>query len=236
MQLQLQYAQGLLPALPRSKAPNMASVTLLKCSIGNGSVSGKGIAPSSTCNHSTGSCSPVSVCVCRFHSSAVRWCLTVPAGLSQASMALMRKAAMAAGLVPSADSPALIITSEPEAAALTAKQHKDLLGLQSGALCRLVIFQSLQHESSACWRTRAHPPPLWHWWYPQQRDPLCWQLKDSLTAARMCSKAPVALGNCCLLPTHNADARLTVHSHYGMPVSLRPLLCTPHVVRAQVAG
>jgi hypothetical protein len=47
-------------------------------------------------------------------------------------MALMRKAAMAAGLIPSADSPALIITSEPEAAALTAKQHKDLLGLQTG--------------------------------------------------------------------------------------------------------
>jgi hypothetical protein len=40
---------------------------------------------------------------------------------------------MAAGLVATADSPGLIITSEPEAAALTAKQHKDLLGLQTGA-------------------------------------------------------------------------------------------------------
>jgi hypothetical protein len=43
---------------------------------------------------------------------------------------------MTAGLVPSADSPALIITSEPEAAALTAKQHKDLLGLQSGMVAQ----------------------------------------------------------------------------------------------------
>lgn len=67
-------------------------------------------------------------CCCRFHPSAVRWCLTVPAGLSQSSMALMRKAAMAAGLVPSADCPALLLTSEPEAAALTAQQRRDLPG------------------------------------------------------------------------------------------------------------
>jgi hypothetical protein len=65
---------------------------------------------------------------CRFHPSAVRWCLTVPAGLSQQSMSVMRKAAMAAGLIPSADSPSLIITSEPEAAALTAQQRKHLPG------------------------------------------------------------------------------------------------------------
>jgi hypothetical protein len=35
---------------------------------------------------------------------------------------------MAVGLVPSTDSPALLITSEPEAAALIAQQKKDLPG------------------------------------------------------------------------------------------------------------
>ena len=52
----------------------------------------------------------------------------MPAGLSQSSMALMRKAAMAARLVPSADNPALLLTSKPEAAALTAQQRRDLPG------------------------------------------------------------------------------------------------------------
>ena len=93
-------------------------------------------------------CTPICD-ACRFNSATVRWCLTVPAGLSQKSMALMRKAAMAAGLVASVDSPALIITSEPEAAALTAKQHKDLLGLQTGALQCFTASGNLSHHHVA---------------------------------------------------------------------------------------
>ena len=68
----------------------------------------------------------------RYRPSAVRWCLTVPAGLSQRSMTIMREAAMDAGIIPSLESPALQLATEPEAAALTAQQRKDLLGLSSG--------------------------------------------------------------------------------------------------------
>jgi hypothetical protein len=88
---------------------------------------------------------------CRFHPSAVRWCLTVPAGLSQTSMYLMRRAAMTAGLIPSADSPSLIITSEPEAAALTAQQQKDLPGQQLVAgMSMSMLCISTAHKCHVC--------------------------------------------------------------------------------------
>lgn len=46
---------------------------------------------------------------------------------------------MTAGLIPSADSPALLLASEPEAAALTAQQRRDLPGqaLTAGKSARL---------------------------------------------------------------------------------------------------
>jgi hypothetical protein len=47
-----------------------------------------------------------------------RFCLTVPAGLSQLSMATMREAALDADIIPTLQSPALLLATEPEAAAL----------------------------------------------------------------------------------------------------------------------
>eukprot|EP00775_Hariotina_reticulata_P011136 gene11136-11289_t len=68
----------------------------------------------------------------RYRPSAARWCLTVPAGLSQGSMAIMREAAMDAGIIASLQSASLVIATEPEAAALAAQQRKDLMGLTAG--------------------------------------------------------------------------------------------------------
>jgi hypothetical protein len=79
----------------------------------------------------------------------VRWCLTAPAGLSQSSMHIMRRAAMAAGLIPSTGSPSLLITSEPEAAAFTAHKRKDLPGqeLVAGMPC---LQQCRQSDCRVC--------------------------------------------------------------------------------------
>lgn len=74
----------------------------------------------------------------------MRWCLTVPAGLSQASMDIMRKAALSAGIIPSLQSPSLLLATEPEAAALTAQQQKDLLGLTHGVLTHYVACTYLR--------------------------------------------------------------------------------------------
>eukprot|EP00775_Hariotina_reticulata_P011138 gene11138-11291_t len=68
----------------------------------------------------------------RYRPSAARWCLTMPAGLPHRSMAIMREAAMDAGIITSLHSPSLIIATEPEAAALAVQQRKDLMGLTAG--------------------------------------------------------------------------------------------------------
>ncbi|KAL6759043.1 hypothetical protein V8C86DRAFT_1390447 [Haematococcus lacustris] len=54
----------------------------------------------------------------------IQWCLTVPAIWSEGSKALMRTAAVRAGLIRTADSEALTIILEPEAAALHALEHQ----------------------------------------------------------------------------------------------------------------
>ncbi|KAL6747224.1 hypothetical protein V8C86DRAFT_3201066 [Haematococcus lacustris] len=54
----------------------------------------------------------------------IQWCLTVPAMWSERSKALMRTAAVRAGLIRTADSEALTIVLEPEAAALHALEHQ----------------------------------------------------------------------------------------------------------------
>ncbi|GFH13650.1 chaperone protein, partial [Haematococcus lacustris] len=50
----------------------------------------------------------------------IQWCLTVPAMWSEGNKALMRRASFVAGLIKKADSDALTIILEPEAAALHA--------------------------------------------------------------------------------------------------------------------
>jgi molecular chaperone DnaK (HSP70) len=47
-------------------------------------------------------------------------------------MAIMREAAMDAGIITSLQSASLVIATEPEAAALAAQQRKDLMGLTAG--------------------------------------------------------------------------------------------------------
>lgn len=55
---------------------------------------------------------------CSYSPSKARFCLTVPAGLSQSSMLTMREAALDAGIMPTLHSKALLLATEPEAAAL----------------------------------------------------------------------------------------------------------------------
>ncbi|KAL6759044.1 hypothetical protein V8C86DRAFT_3025159 [Haematococcus lacustris] len=54
----------------------------------------------------------------------IQWCLTVPAMWTEASKDTMRTAALRAGLIRTADSEALTIILEPEAAALHALEHR----------------------------------------------------------------------------------------------------------------
>ncbi|GFH15348.1 heat shock protein 12B [Haematococcus lacustris] len=54
----------------------------------------------------------------------IQWCLTVPAMWTEASKDTMRTAALRAGLIRTADSEALTIILEPEAAALHALEHQ----------------------------------------------------------------------------------------------------------------
>jgi len=72
---------------------------------------------------------------------------------------------MQAGLIPSADSPALLLTSEPEAAALTAQQRKDLPGqalVAGDALQTVLGFEKLLgYILSWAWHAQ---------WAPTARD------------------------------------------------------------------
>lgn len=70
----------------------------------------------------------------RYDHSAVRWCITVPAGLSQSSMTTMREAAMDAGIISTLQATSLKLATEPEAAALAAQQRRDSLGCKTGQL------------------------------------------------------------------------------------------------------
>jgi hypothetical protein len=54
----------------------------------------------------------------RYRPSMARFCVTVPAGLSQSSMVTTREAALDADIIPTLRSPALLLATEPEAAAL----------------------------------------------------------------------------------------------------------------------
>lgn len=60
----------------------------------------------------------ISLRCCSYRPSKARFCLTVPAGLSQSSMLTMREAALDAGIMPTLHSKALLLATEPEAAAL----------------------------------------------------------------------------------------------------------------------
>ncbi|KAF6254621.1 hypothetical protein COO60DRAFT_300966 [Scenedesmus sp. NREL 46B-D3] len=75
----------------------------------------------------------------RYRPSMARFCLTVPAGLSQSSMVTMREAALDADIIPTLHSPALMLATEPEAAALIVQQRSHLTGLGSGVRRFMVI-------------------------------------------------------------------------------------------------
>jgi len=72
---------------------------------------------------------------------------------------------MKAGLIPSADSPALLLTSEPEAAALTAKHHRDLLALQTGGgrhlMCSAAASSVGCSHTAFCQCIESNPAILW---------------------------------------------------------------------------
>ncbi|KXZ46271.1 hypothetical protein GPECTOR_45g141 [Gonium pectorale] len=57
---------------------------------------------------------------------ATRWALTVPAAWGDAAKALMRSAAVMAGIVPDINSTHLVLVHEPEAAALACQSRKDV--------------------------------------------------------------------------------------------------------------
>uniref|UniRef100_A0A383VZU9 Uncharacterized protein n=1 Tax=Tetradesmus obliquus TaxID=3088 RepID=A0A383VZU9_TETOB len=75
----------------------------------------------------------------RYSPSKARFCLTVPAGLSQSSMLTMREAALDAGIMPTLHSKALLLATEPEAAALLVQQRRQLNGLGSDVRRFMVI-------------------------------------------------------------------------------------------------
>jgi hypothetical protein len=65
---------------------------------------------------------------------------------------------MAAGLVPSADSPALLLTSESEAAALTAQQRRDLPGQPLLAGVYVGFYGETQQPLLLCILSCSHVP------------------------------------------------------------------------------
>jgi hypothetical protein len=91
-------------------------------------------------------------------------------------MAIMRQAAMEAGIVPSINSPALVLATEPEAAALVAQQSRDLLGLGLGdkfmvwgrerqrELRKEVMCYGVMGRAPGCGKYTV-PLPLFHSWY-----------------------------------------------------------------------